>query len=144
MAIKRRWNAGDVIQLQLDMTPQAIAANEKVVDDDGRVALQRGPLVYCMEQIDQPQGVKLSEVALDIGSRGASQFHPAFERDLLGGVSVLRGNGLALEDEQGNQLYYRYSGSDRKSKKVPLTFIPYFAWANREETPMQVWTPVKT
>ena len=144
MALKRRWNPGDVIHLQLDMTPQAIAANDKVVDDDGRVALQRGPLVYCMEQMDQPQGVKLSDVALDIGSRGTAGFHASFEKELLGGMNVLRGNGVEVGDQEGNALYYRYTGTGRKSRKVELTFIPYFAWANREETPMQVWTPLKT
>jgi uncharacterized protein len=144
MAIKRRWNPGDVIHLQLDMTPQAIAANEKVVDDNGRVALQRGPLVYCMEQMDQPQGVKLSDISLDIGSKGAADFHASFENDVLGGVNVLRGNGLALEGERNSGLYYRYAGNKDKSRKVALTFIPYFAWANREETPMQVWMPLKT
>jgi len=144
MAIKRRWSPGDVIHLQLDMTPQAIIANEKVVDDNGRVALQRGPLVYCMEQMDQPQGVKLGDVALDIGSKGAAGFRASFEKDVLGGVNVLRGNGVQLEDVQGNELYSRFSGNARKSRKVALTFIPYFAWANREETPMQVWTAVKT
>ena len=143
MAIKRRWNPGDVIHFQLDMTPQAVAANAKVVDDDGRVALQRGPLVYCMEQMDQPQGVKLSDVALDIGSRGAAGFHPSFEKDVLGGINVLRGNGVALEGGQNNALYYRYTGTEHKGQKVALTFIPYYAWANREETPMQVWIPVK-
>ena len=144
MALKRRWNPGDVIHLQLDMTPQAIAANDKVVDDDGRVALQRGPLVYCMEQMDQPQGVKLTDVALDIGSRGTAGFHASFEKELLGGVNVLRGNGVEVDDQESNALYYRYTGTGRKSRKVELTFIPYFAWANREETPMQVWTPLKT
>jgi hypothetical protein len=144
MAIKRRWNPGDVIHLQLDMTPQAIAASDKVVDDDGRVTLQRGPLVYCMEQMDQPQGVKLTNVALDIGSRGAAGFRASFEKDVLGGVNVLRGNGVEIDDDQGLPLYHRYSGTERKSRKVALTFIPYFAWANREETPMQVWTPLKT
>ena len=126
------------------MTPQAIAANDKVVDDDGRVALQRGPLVYCMEQMDQPQGVKLSDVALDIGSRGTAGFHASFEKELLGGVNVLRGNGVEVDDQESNALYYRYTGTGRKSRKVELTFIPYFAWANREETPMQVWTSLKT
>jgi len=115
-----------------------------VVDDDGRVALQRGPLVYCMEQMDQPQGVKLSDVALDIGAKGAAGFHASFEKDVLGGVNVLRGTGVALESERNNGLYYRYTGNRDKSHKVALTFIPYFAWANREETPMQVWMPVKT
>ncbi len=144
LAIKRRWNPGDVIHLQLDMTLQAIAANEKVVDDNGRVALQRGPLVYCMEQIDQPQGVKLSDVVLDIGPQGPSGFHASFEKDVLGGVNVLRGNGIALEGQQSSALYYRYAGADHKSHRVALTFIPYFAWANREVTPMQVWMPLKT
>ena len=55
----------------------------------------------------------------------------------------MRGNGVALEGGQNNALYYRYTGTEHKGQKVALTFIPYYAWANREETPMQVWIPVK-
>jgi DUF1680 family protein len=65
------------------------------------------------------------------------------KHDLLGGVVVLRHSGVAY-DKAGarNALYSRYGGQPATSRKVPLSFIPYYAWSNREQTSMQVWTPV--
>src|SRR5262249_49123225 len=105
--------------------------------------LQRGPLIYCLEQIDQPDGVALADVAVDLGQKPAAQFREEFESSLLGGIVVLRHTGSVYENSASrSSLYYRYSPEPRKAKKVSLTFIPYYAWANRAATPMQVWTPV--
>jgi uncharacterized protein len=141
--IHRKWTEGDVVKLQLDMTARLIEANPHVVEDAGRVAIQRGPLVYCMEQMDQPHGVTLADVALNLGHKSASEFHSEFRSDLLGGVVVLEHLGSVYEyaGEQ-DALYSAYKLDPPKSKSVPLTFIPYYAWANREQTPMQVWTPL--
>ena len=59
LPIRRRWSPGDVIQLKVDVVPQVIEANPRVADDTGRVAIQRGPLIYCLEEIDQPSGISL-------------------------------------------------------------------------------------
>src|SRR4051812_48899432 len=67
LPIRRRWSAGDRLQLQMEMTPQVLEANPRVADDTGRVAVQRGPLVYCLEELDQTSGVVLSDVALALG-----------------------------------------------------------------------------
>ena len=143
LPIRRRWSGGDVIHLNLEMPVQVIEANPHVIDDMGRVAVQRGPLVYCMEQLDQPGGVSLTEVALDLGPKPAAQFHHEFKSDLLAGVVVLHHPGLAYErSTPSGELYSRYSGAALKSRQVPLTFIPYYAWANREATPMVIWTPL--
>ena len=63
LPIRRRWSPGDVIQLKLEVVPQVIEANPRVADDTGRVAIQRGPLIYCLEEIDQPAGTSLSDAA---------------------------------------------------------------------------------
>ncbi|MGB8799172.1 MAG: beta-L-arabinofuranosidase domain-containing protein, partial [Candidatus Acidiferrales bacterium] len=89
LPIQRRWAAGDVVHLKMEMVPQVIEANPHVVEDAGRVAVQRGPLVYCMEQLDQPSGVKLDDVALDLGRKATGEFRSEFKPDLLGGVVVL-------------------------------------------------------
>jgi len=142
LPIRRRWTPGDTVRLQLNMVPQLLEANAKVIEDTGRVALQRGPVVYCLEQLDQPQGVGLTDVAVNVQGRG-SAFRAEFDPNLLGGVMVLRHEGAVYESSpQSNALYSRYAASPRKAKSVPLTFIPYYAWANRTPTPMQVWTPV--
>ena len=118
-------------------------ANPRVVDDYGRVAVQRGPLVYCLEQLDQPEGVALADVRLDVSQKSTSQFREEFRGDLLGGVVVLNGTGTVSDEPTSRTgLYSRYSPEPSKSRATSLTYIPYYAWANRAATPMQVWTPV--
>lgn len=142
LPIRRRWSSGDAIHLQFDMTPQVLEANAHVIEDTGRVAVQRGPLVYCLEQLDQLEGVQLSEVAVDLGQKSGANFHDEFDRNLLGGIVVLRHNGAVYERAEARTgLYYRYTSEPHKARRVPLTFIPYYAWANRSATQMQVWTP---
>jgi DUF1680 family protein len=143
LPIRRHWSAGDVIRVQFNMKPQLLQANAQVIENNGRVAVQRGPLVYCLEQIDQPAGVPLKDVALSLGLKSSAQFQEEFQKDLLGGITLLRHSGAAyLESSEEGHLYSRYSGEPRKSKPVSLTFIPYYAWANRTATPMQVWIPL--
>jgi hypothetical protein len=143
LPIRRRWSAGDRVHLQMEMVPQVLVANPRVADDTGRVAVERGPLVYCLEEVDQPNGVALSDVALELGKRPGSEFQTEMKRDLLGGVLLLHHTGMSYErSTSSNTLYPRYSGANERTKKVPLTFIPYYAWANRQATAMQVWTQV--
>jgi uncharacterized protein len=142
LPIHRRWSPGDSIRVDMEMTPQILEANPRVADDTGRVAVQRGPLVYCLEELDQPSGVSLSDVAVDLG-KAKSPFESEHRSDLLNGVVVLRHTGVAYERTgSGNALYPRYTGQTSKTRPVPLTFIPYYAWANRQATSMQVWTPL--
>ncbi len=143
LSIRRRWADGDVVRLQVAMTPQVLAANPRVADDTGRVAVQRGPLVYCLEGLDQPQGVDLSDVALRPGKQAGEDFQSEVRKDLLDGVIVLHHPGLARENNaSGTTLYPRYNGESVKTRRVDLTFIPYYAWSNRTATAMQVWTPL--
>jgi DUF1680 family protein len=143
LPIERKWSAGDVIRLHMEMPPQVIQANPRVIDDAGRVAVQRGPLVYCLEELDQPDGVSLVNVALDLSNQEEEKFQSQLQADLLGGVVVLRHAGRAFDNDAGDKtLYSAYSGGKTTSRRIPLTFIPYYAWANRQATSMQVWTPL--
>jgi DUF1680 family protein len=143
LPIRRRWSGGDTVTLQFNMAPQILEANAQVTENNGRVAVQRGPLVYCLEQIDQGEGVALKDVALDVDQTAGGHFEQRFEKDLLGGVLVLRHPGAAYEESANRgSLYFSHNAPPRKSRPVQLTFIPYYAWANRVQTPMQVWTPV--
>jgi DUF1680 family protein len=140
LPIRRRWSPGDVIQLKVEVVPQVITANPRVADDSGRVAIQRGPLIYCLEEIDQPSGISLSDVAVNPGRRPAEQFQTEFKNDLLGGMVVLHHTGAVYERGSAEKmLYSRYGGESVRTEKTPLTFIPYYAWANRQATSMQVW-----
>jgi uncharacterized protein len=143
LPIRRRWSGGDRIRLKMEMVPQVLEANPRVADDTGRVALQRGPLIYCLEELDQSSGVTLSDVALELGKRPDSEFQGEMKSDLLGGVLLLHHSGVSY-DRSGSatMLYPRYTGGMARTRKVPLTFIPYYAWANRQATSMQVWVPL--
>ena len=66
LALRRRWLPGDVVSVKFDLTTHVVEANPRVVDDYGRVAMQRGPLVYCLEQLDQPEGIALADVRMNV------------------------------------------------------------------------------
>lgn len=144
MPIRRRWVTGDIVKLQLDMTPQILEANSRVVENNGRAAVQRGPLVYCLEGLDQNQGVSLNEVALtSSGSAASNGFAESFDKELLDGVVVLHHEGAAIQTSDARRvLYFSAGAAPNKSSKIPLTFIPYYAWNNRQPTQMLVWTPL--
>jgi uncharacterized protein len=143
LALKRRWAAGDVVRVKFGMEPQVLEADRRVVDDYGRAAVQRGPLVYCLEELDQPEGTALFNVALDLRQSSPVQFHEEYKSDLLGGIVELKHVGAAYEKPRSSAGLYRAFGSTTSEKRaVELRFIPYYAWANRAATPMQVWTPV--
>lgn len=144
--IHRRWFPGDKVRLIFDdMTPQLIESNSRVVENNGRVAVQRGPLVFCLEELDQPEGTSLTDVSIRARSTDPYfDFSESFEKDLLGGVLVLKHEG-AVSKASGarSSLYFSANAPASSSSKVELKFIPYYAWANRRPTPMQVWTPLQ-
>lgn len=144
LPIHRRWQPGDVVQLKINVVTQVVEANPRVADDSGRVAIQRGPLIYCLEEIDQPSGTDLSDVAVNPGRHPADVFHTEFRRDLLGGMVVLHHDGALYEHGSSEKLLYSRYARDAKTKNVSLTLIPYYAWANRQATFMQVWNLLLT
>ena len=139
----QRWQNGDTIHLEFDMSPQLLASNSRVVENTNRVAVQRGPLVYCLEQLDQPNGINLADIAIPASSLQQPAFTESFDKGLLDGLTVLRleGANLQIPDNQ-RTLYFSATPAPAKFTRVPLTFIPYYAWANRTPTQMQVWTPL--
>src|ERR1700674_510200 len=82
LPVRRRWSGGDTVTLQFNMAPQVLEANAQITENNGRVAVQRGPVVYCMEQIDQGDGVALKDVALEVDEKGSGHFQEKFEKDL--------------------------------------------------------------
>lgn len=137
--ISRKWSSGDTITLNLPMQPLPTVANPRVADLYGRVAMQRGPLVYVLEQIDQ-NGVPLG----DIFARPSGQNTSEPRKDLLGGVTVLKVFGQAAEKSLGSEPLYEplSTAVNRPKRPITLTFIPYYAMGNREPTPMEVWVPI--
>ncbi len=143
LPIRRRWAPGDVVQLRMEMPVQVVESNYHVIENNGRIAVERGPLLFCMEQLDQPAGIDLDNLAVALGRNPSTQFESEFRSDILDGVMLLRHTGVSLErPSSGVPLYSRYSTERVSTKRTALTFIPYYAWANRTPAPMQVWTPL--
>lgn len=139
IAIARAWKPGDTITLNLALQPVPTVANPRVADLYGRLALQRGPLVYTLEQIDQG-GAALG----DIFVRPSAPVTADFRKDLLGGVEILKIPGQAAEKSLGEEPLYQplSSATNHVKRPLTLTFIPYYAMGNREPTPMEVWVPI--
>ena len=141
--IRRRWSEGDRVSLEFDMTPQLISSNPRVAENADKAAVQRGPLVYTLEQADQPSDASVFDVAILTGKNGAKDFEVQSRPDLLGGVVVLRHRGVVLEPPVRHQTLYTPLDSENRKRgaEVNLTFIPYYAWANRQPSAMRVWVP---
>ncbi len=131
--VTRRWKKGERLELALDMPAEEVRANPRVREDIGKVAVTRGPLVYCLEEADN--GRDLHRVLLD----QEGEWKALWEPDLLGGVVTLSGEGLTESEESwGEDTLYRPAGEVTYENKK-LKWIPYFAWANRGEGEMAVW-----
>jgi DUF1680 family protein len=130
--------AGSTLRLTLPMAVEVVQAHPHAQADWRRVALRRGPLIYCIEQADHPNA-DVWDVLLPI----TAELTPEFAPDLLGGVTVLHGQALALDTtEWEGALYAPHRPLNRAElRPVALTAIPYYAWANRDPGPMQVWLP---
>jgi DUF1680 family protein len=141
LAIQRQWTASDTVSLNFPMPAQAVASNPRVTENRDRVAVQRGPIVYCLEQLDQPNMPALTDVALASNQPADKAFRAEHNRDLLDGITVLHHSGLAREKSPANEPLYMPAGTDvPKLRTQDLTLIPYYAWANRKPTQMQVWS----
>jgi DUF1680 family protein len=126
--IRREWKKGDVIELALPMPVRRVVANEAVRDDAGRVALVRGPIVYCAEWPDN--GGHALHLALPDDRPLRAEFQP----DLLNGVVVVKGEAADVPGDPGG------CASPRSR---PFLAIPYYAWAHRGHGEMAVWLPRK-
>ena len=119
-SIQRTWKPGDVVELELPMPIRRVHADPRVAANVGRVALQRGPLVYCVEAVDH--GGRVGHLVLPPDAPLSAE-HRA---DLLGGVTVITGRAQTRLD-------------DGRTEPVELTAIPYYAWNHRGAGEMAVW-----
>jgi uncharacterized protein len=129
-AVRRTWTTGDSITLLLPMSVQRIVANDSLEDDRGKVALQRGPIVYCLEGADAPDGH-----VTDVFIPDTAAITGESRSDLLNGVTVLRGGGYTAER--------RLEGGIAVGPGRQFIAIPYYAWAHRGKCEMTVW-PART
>jgi DUF1680 family protein len=132
--LRRKWQAGDRIELTLPMPVRLVEAHPLVEECRGEVAVMRGPVVYCLESPDLPEGVKLAQIALPADI----ELKPRHDPKLLGGITVLEGQAIvrAVSDA-----LYRAAKPERR-KRAKLRLVPYYAWANRGISEMAVWLPL--
>lgn len=134
IVLDREWKPGDEVQLALPMPVERVAANPNVKADAGLLALQRGPIVYCLEGADQAADLASLYLPRDAALRAEKR------PDLLGGVVALEGEARVAPELDWDRTLYR---AVPKSKPVPIRAIPYYAWDNRAPGPMKVWLPTE-
>ncbi|MFX3633958.1 MAG: glycoside hydrolase family 127 protein [Candidatus Pristimantibacillus sp.] len=132
MYINRQWDSKDIVHLMLPMKIKVMKGNPLIRETVGKMALQRGPIVYCMEEADN--GSHLHQLIIAKDSEGQTSFHP----ELLHGLQMIEMPAFRIRGEHwGDQLYLANAGD--LLEQTTAKFIPYFAWANREPGEMRVW-----
>jgi DUF1680 family protein len=134
ISLQRPWLSGDRVELTLEMPAVLIRAHHKLEQARGQAAVMRGPIVYCLESPDLPEGTGVFDVALpeDI------ELQPEHRPDLLGGLTILTGRAVRRPAVQ-KELYRPLVPGGRQP--VEITLIPYYAWANRGVSQMSIWLP---
>lgn len=142
LTVVRNWKAGDEVLLDLPLEVRFTRADPRIDADRAAVALERGPLVYCLEAVDHP-GHRLDDVVIDASSA------PRVERDaeLLGGVTIIRARGVRRSRPTTSWWPYSATKAGTEPEDLPevmeLAAVPYFVWGNRADGAMRVWIPTE-
>jgi DUF1680 family protein len=140
LAITRQWQAGDTVEFFMEMPVQAMRAHPAVRFLQRRIALQRGPVVYCLEGVDH-DNIILDRISIDPQHLPSSEFSVEYQENLLGGVCVIHGKGEVVDEQGWEDTLYR--NSPPVSRYIDITAIPYYAWDNRAAGEMRVWIAEK-
>jgi DUF1680 family protein len=134
--LNRRWEIGDVVLLDLPMPPRLTRADDRIDAARGRAAIERGPLVYCLEQADHKVG--LDSLLIEKGTEMT-----VTESESPGARIAVEASGQAITRVPDRGLYQPLDDNvSRPGDPVMLRAIPYFAWANRGVDAMRVWIPL--
>ncbi|MBA4493440.1 glycoside hydrolase family 127 protein [Paenactinomyces guangxiensis] len=126
--VDRTWQAGDRILLELAMPVEKVRSNPLVAKNQSQIALQRGPIVYCIEEVDNGPNLAALRIPKD------SIIETTWEKDVLNGVVTLRTNGYKLQPTKD-----LYTTTESQKTPQPIKAIPYYAWCNRIKGEMRVW-----
>jgi len=126
VSINRKWGKGDCIELNLPMPIRRVVSHKNVKDNAGRTAVQRGPVVYCFEGVDNPKGV--AKLILPANAKLKAEYYG----DLLGGIVTIKGQGKIQQPQAEGQTIL---------ENIEVVAIPYYAWAHRGKSEMAVWLP---
>jgi uncharacterized protein len=124
----RKWKRGDQIQINLDMSVRKVLSNQNITTNKNKMALERGPLVYCLEGTDN-----VNNAVLNIVMDKSAEVTPEFRPNMLNGVTVLKSKGTSYKE--------KVDGKGLDATFQDVVAIPYYSWANRGNTEMQVWVP---
>jgi DUF1680 family protein len=132
--VDRTWNRGDAVELDLPMPVDRVEANPLVKEDLGRLAVRRGPLIYCAEAVDQRAPIE--ELVLPREAKLNSEWRG----NVLGGITTIVGTGERIEKEEWQKRLYQPVSH---MSPTPVTLVPYCVWDNRQAGEMQVWLPTE-
>lgn len=137
IVLERSWQPGDTVEMTVAMEPMLVEAHPRVDPTRNSVAIVRGPLVYCLEGVDQQPGVDLADVQIDV----TAPLSTAWNDELLGGLVTVMGAGVVADPASWQDQLYRPLGASAAAtaEVTRLVAIPYYAWANRGENKMRVW-----
>jgi len=134
IVLSREWAESDTVELILAMPVECIISHPKVRQSAGQIALQRGPIIYCLEEVDN--GSELANVMIP----DSANFDAVFDSSLFNGVTVITGDAIRIEPHRTKPDLYQHRSQETQIE-TPFTFraIPYYLWANREPGEMRVW-----
>ena len=136
VSVNRKWEAGDILTILIPMETELVSSNPKLEQNINQVAVVRGPLVYCLEEIDLEKDVNLEQIFIP------RNFSPKviYKKNILGGINILEGKGLRAKGQVcSKKLYNR--GLTFETASTNIQMIPYFSWHNRGNCEMAVWLP---
>ncbi len=131
--IMRKWAVGDILELRLPMPVEFIQSHPRVEENTNHIALKRGPVVYCLESVDLPDSVQISDIILNPGLK----FEAVYKKDILGGVVILEGNASFIKTNNWEGDLYK----SLNIRSTHIRLIPYYSWSNRGVSEMSVWLP---
>lgn len=133
VALERAWQEGDSVELELEMPVTLMRANPAVREDNGKLCVVRGPLVYCLEEADNGSDLHLIRISPD------TAFEVQSRPEMLGGVNVITCKAYRQDAAYAKGQLYVPADRPIETTETQLTFIPYYAWANRKQGEMTVW-----
>jgi DUF1680 family protein len=133
--IEREWTRGDVVALDIPMDIKLIEGHPRIEEVRNQAAIKRGPVVYCIESPDLPDGTGILDVYLPLNSK----LKAAYQSELLGGVTTIQGQ-VALRQDKHEGMYRTLDKPEWKT--VDAQFVPYYSWCNRGQSEMTVWMPI--
>lgn len=137
VSLRMAWQSGDEVSMHLPIKPRLVFSHPLVEESRNQAAVVAGPIVYCLETADLPEGCPVSAMYID----SSTEFQPIPGEGLLAGLTVLRCQGARMRSSGSDALYRDLSGMAFEDARFDL--VPYFAWDNRMKGEMSVWLPVR-